>query len=554
MLAQTAPVGTPTSKRDEEQQKRDEELKKLGTLAPNFARGLEPLASGTNLFLSGLTRQGTASDTNLLTPSDIRPSTGLDRSPDRPLPEINERPFTVAAPHAQEKVRRTAQGLQGSCKSLLRDHLRKRYGLSKVAPERIKFKDKQDLSVEDLRRILTSAHPTVEHCVSDAIQYLSQIHYVSSDAAEILSWARAYLELCVVAMELDDPRKGYLLAESALRIMDPMLRELVDPAIRDEDISPGYRCALTETACMCYCNAALCIEAEQGKRGAPQITKYLEKGLQLAVTMLADGHPLIELLDDCSVDAGKKYGRQRLIADMALFTFEREETARKKKLMNDLSYGAPMNMSLPDLVAVTRHMEKHSGSTFTGGVQPIREIIDKPPPSPKRKSKDRNKQSQAASSQQKPSNPFLFFEDNELVQQEKRKWLYPNPEYVAHRVVDFKFKKKIMKQFQDMKTNDELYDMALFHQSFARVLTAVKAKKAKEEQFRRDALKGLHKLKTGAGHERLLEVIGDADEAAADVFGDVAKKALAMGAAMQKMGKRAEEAKDVVNIFSQSAC
>jgi hypothetical protein len=347
-------------------------------------------------------------------------------------------------------------------------------------------------------------------------------------------------------MELNEPHNGYIMAESALRIMDPMLRDLVDPAIREEDISPGYRCALTETACMCYCNAALCIEAEQGKRGAPQITKYLEKGLQLAVTMLADGHPLIELLDDCSVDAGKKYGRQRLIADMALFTFEREETARKKKLMNDLSYGAPMNMSLPDLVAVTRHMEKHPGSTFTGGVQPIREIIDKPPPSPKRKSKDRNKQSQAASSQQKPSNPFLFFEDNELVQQEKRKWLYPNPEYVAHRVVDFKFKKKIMKQFQDMKTNDELYDMALFHQSFARVLTAVKAKKAKEEQFRRDALKGLHKLKTGAGHERLLEVIGDADEAAADVFGDVAKKALAMGAAMQKMGKRAEEAKDVV--------
>ena len=53
---------------------------------------------------------------------------------------------------------------------------------------------------------------------------------------------------------------------------------------------------------------------------------------------------------------------------------------------------------------------------------------------------------------------------------------------------------------------DPRYDMALFHQSFARVLTAVKAKKAKEEQFRRDALKGLHKLKTGAGQEKSAEL------------------------------------------------
>merc|ERR1711937_504751 len=122
--------------------------------------------------------------------------------------------------------------------------------------------------------------------------------------------------------------------------------------------------------------------------------------------------------------------------------------------------------------------------------------------------KERNKLAQTDTNQ-KPSNPFLFFEDNELIQQEKRKWLYPNPEYVAHRVVDFKFKKKIMKQFQEMKTNEELYDMALFHQSFSRVLTAVKAKKAKDDASRRDALKGLHKLKSGAGQEKLLEVIGD---------------------------------------------
>merc|ERR1719235_1887727 len=147
-------------------------------------------------------------------------------------------------------------------------------------------------------------------------------------------------------MELHEPQQAYITAESALQIMDPMLRELVDPAVRDEDISPAYRCAVTEPACLCYCNAALCIEAEQGKKGAPQITKYLERGLQLAITQLLEGHPLIELLDDCFLDAGREYGRQRLIADMALFTFEREETARKKKLMTELSYGAPMNFSL----------------------------------------------------------------------------------------------------------------------------------------------------------------------------------------------------------------
>ena len=67
-------------------------------------------------------------------------------------------------------------------------------------------------------------------------------------------------------MELNEPQQAYVMAEYGLQIMDPMLRDLVDPSVRDEDISPAYRCALAETACLCFCNAALCIEAEQGKK------------------------------------------------------------------------------------------------------------------------------------------------------------------------------------------------------------------------------------------------------------------------------------------------
>jgi hypothetical protein len=453
----------------------------LGALAASFGKGLAPLETDT-----------------LLSPMDMRPATtGQFPGRQTPLPPLKEqRPFTAShtlpspnhSNHPEAvKLRHVAQDLKGSCKGLLRDHLRKRYGLKKTAPERIKLKDKQGLPVEALRRILYSVHPTVQHCVHDARMYLSQIHSVSADAAEILSWARACLEICVVFMELQEPQQAYVMAEYGLQIMDPMLRDLVDPSVRDEDISPAYRCALAETACLCFCNAALCIEAEQGKKGAPQITKYLDKGLQLAETLLNEDHPLIALLDDCFDDASKKYGRKRLVADMALFTFEREETERKRELMEKLSFGAPFNfLSLPDLVTVTNRLEKHPGSTFTGGVKPIRDIIEKPLPSPRKKSsQERNKSSDV--NPKKPQNPFKSYDNKELIQQEKRKWLYPNPEYVAHRVVEFKFKKKIMKQFQEMKTNDEMYQTKLFHMSFSAVFTDMKMKKAKEAASLRDA-------------------------------------------------------------------
>ena len=50
----------------------------------------------------------------------------------------------------------------------------------------------------------------------------------------------------------------------------------------------------------------------------------------------------------------------------------------------------------------------------------------------------------------------VFFEDAGMLSEEKRKWLYPNDEYVAHRMVDFTFRRMIVKQMKEMMTNDEL--------------------------------------------------------------------------------------------------
>merc|ERR1719335_1711025 len=44
-----------------------------------------------------------------------------------------------------------------------------------------------------------------------------------------------------------------------------------------------------------------------------------------------------------------------------------------------------------------------------------------------------------------------------------------------------------MKQFQEMKTNDEMYQTKLFHMSFSAVFTDMKMKKAKEAASLRDA-------------------------------------------------------------------
>ena len=57
--------------------------------------------------------------------------------------------------------------------------------------------------------------------------------------AEVLAWARARLQLCVVQSELGNHIQARILAEDALRIMDPLLRDAVNPEVREEDISRG---------------------------------------------------------------------------------------------------------------------------------------------------------------------------------------------------------------------------------------------------------------------------------------------------------------------------
>jgi hypothetical protein len=288
--------------------------------------------------------------------------------------------------------------------------------------------------------------------------------------------------------------------------MDPLLRDAVNPEVRDEDISPGYRTALFETACLCFCNVSLELERAEGTAAGPQSVKFIDRATQLAEVKLGKAHPLTPLLQNFSFRVQQRYGKERVRANMSLFTYERNETAMKLEKIQELAHGSPLPISLPTLVDVTDMLEKTAGSSFTGGIKPLIPSMEEAKRmiargGGKNSRKSRLADTLAAASKEKPRNPFVFFEDAGMLSEEKRKWLYPNDEYVAHRMVDFTFRRMIVKQMKEMMTNVELYETATFHSAFSRLFYSKKeaVRKAAEEVEAKDRaeLKGedLHQAK-----------------------------------------------------------